>query len=129
MARLTTDEARGLAEQFHRISKELGDYRFAHWNELRKDERSEIESLEWSLLNASADFAASALDITLDDIAPVVKRVAGSTRRMKAAIRRAKRSKDVLAIAAAAVKLSAAIVSGSPSAIAKALERAIKISS
>ena len=129
MARLTTDEARGLAEQFYRISKELGDYRFAHWNELRKDERSEIESLEWSLLNASADFAASALDITLDDIAPVVKRVAGSTRRMKAAIRKAKRSKDVLAIAAAAVKLSAAIVSGSPSAIAKALERAIKISS
>lgn len=129
MARLTTVEARGLAEQFYRISKELGDYRFAHWKELRKDERSEIESLEWSLLNASADFAASALDITLDDIAPVVKRVAGSARRMKAAIRRAKRSKDVLAIAAAAVKLSAAIVSGSPSAIAKALERAIKISS
>jgi hypothetical protein len=35
----------------------------------------------------------------------------------------------VLAIAAAAVKLSAAIVAGSPSAIAKSLERAIKLSS
>jgi hypothetical protein len=35
----------------------------------------------------------------------------------------------VLAIAAAAVRLSAAIVSGSPSAIAAALERAIKLSS
>jgi hypothetical protein len=129
MARLTTEEARGLAEHFYRISKELGDYRFAHWHELSKNERAEIESLEWSLLNASADFAASALGIALDDIAPVVKRVAGSTRRMKTAIRKAKRSKDVLAIAAAAVTLSAAIVSGSPSAIAKALERAIKISS
>lgn len=129
MARLTTEEARGLAEQFYRVSRELGDYRFAHWNELRKDERTEIESLEWSLLNASADFAASALDVTLDDLAPVVKRVAGSTRRMKTAIRNAKRSRDVLAIAAAAVKLSAAIVSGSPSAIAAALERAIKLSS
>jgi hypothetical protein len=129
MARLTREEARGLAEQFYRVSRELGDYRFAHWNELRKDERTEIESLEWSLLNASADFAASALDVTLDDLAPVVKRVAGSTRRMKTAIRNAKRSRDVLAIAAAAVKLSAAIVSGSPSAIAAALERAIKLSS
>ncbi len=129
MARLTTEEARGLAEQFYRVSRELGDYRFAHWNELKKDERTEIESLEWSLLNASADFAASALDVTLDDLAPVVKRVAGSTRRMKTAIRNAKRSRDVLAIAAAAVKLSAAIVSGSPSAIAAALERAIKLSS
>lgn len=129
MARLTTEEARGLAEQFYRVSRELGDYRFAHWNELKKDERTEIESLEWSLLNASADFAASTLDVTLDDLAPVVKRVAGSTRRMKTAIRNAKRSRDVLAIAAAAVKLSAAIVSGSPSAIAAALERAIKLSS
>lgn len=129
MARLTTEEARGLAEQFYRVSRELGDYRFAHWNELKKDERTEIESLEWSLLNASADFAASTLDITLDDLAPVVKRVAGSTRRMKTAIRNAKRSRDVLAIAAAAVMLSAAIVSGSPSAIAAALERAIKLSS
>ncbi len=129
MAKLTTEEARALAEQFYRISKELGNYRFARWNELTRDERREIESLEWSLLNASADFAASALDVALDDIAPVVKRVAGSARRMKSAIRKAKRPRDVLAIAAAAVKLSAAIVSGSPSAIAKALERAIKLSS
>jgi hypothetical protein len=129
MAKLTTKEARALAEQFYRISKELGNYRFARWNELTRDERREIESLEWSLLNASADFAASALDVALDDIAPVVKRVAGSARRMKSAIRKAKRPRDVLAIAAAAVKLSAAIVSGSPSAIAKALERAIKLSS
>ena len=129
MARLTKDEARGLAERFYRISKELGDYRFAHWSELGKDERSELESLEWSLLNASADFTTAALDIAMEDLAPVVKRVVGTTRRMKTAIRRAKRSKDVLAIAAAAVKLSAAIVAGSPSAIAKALERAIKLSS
>ena len=128
MARLTADEARGLAEQFYRISKELGDYRFEHWNELGKIERSEIESLEWTLLNASADFTTAALDIAMEDLAPVVKRVAGSTRRMKSAIRNAKRSKDVLAVAAAAVKLSAAIVSGSPSAIARALERAIKAS-
>ena len=60
MAKLTTEEARALAEHFYRISKELGNYRFARWNELTRDERREIESLEWSLLNASADFAASA---------------------------------------------------------------------
>jgi hypothetical protein len=129
MPRLTAGEARDLSERFYRISKELGDYRFAHWNELRRDERGAIESLEWSLLNASADFSASALDISLDDLAPVLKRVAGSTLRMKAAIKKAKRARDVLKIAAAAVGLSAAIVSGSPSAIASALDRAIKVSS
>jgi hypothetical protein len=106
MPRLTAGEARDLSERFYRISKELGDYRFAHWNELRRDERGAIESLEWSLLNASADFSASALDISLDDLAPVLKRVAGSTLRMKAAIKKAKRARDVLKIAAAAIKVS-----------------------
>jgi hypothetical protein len=129
MASFTAAEARNLAEQFYRISKDLGDYRFGHWNEIDKSERSEIESLEWSLLNASADFAASAIDVTLDEVAPVVKRVALTARKMRKAIRSARRPRDVLAIAAAAVKLSAAIVAGSPSAIAKALERAIKLSS
>jgi hypothetical protein len=129
MASFTAAEARNLAEQFYRISKDLGDYRFGHWNEIDKSERSEIESLEWSLLNASADFAASAIDVTLDEVAPVVKRVALTARKMRKAIRSARRPRDVLAIAAAAVKLSAAIVAGSPSAIAKSLERAIKLSS
>jgi hypothetical protein len=129
MTELDRDEARGLAEQFYRLSKELGDYRFAHWEELGKTERLSIESMEWSLLSASSDLTAAAIDLTLDDLKPVVKRVAASTRKMKTAIRKAGRAKDVLAIAAAAIELCAAIVSGSPSAIAAALERAVKVSS
>ena len=129
MTELHRDEFRDLAEQFYRLSKELGDYRFSHWEELGKSERRSIESMEWSLLSASSDLTAAAIDLTLDDLKPVVKRVAASTRKMKTAIRKAGRAKDVLAIAAAAVELCAAIVSGSPSAIAAALERAIKVSS
>jgi hypothetical protein len=126
MARLTTEQARELAEQFYRLSKELGDYRFANWDKLRRRDRLALEAVEWSLLNASSDFTVGAVDVALGDVAPVVKQVARATKTMKTAIKRAKRVEKVLGIAAAAVKLTAAVVSGSPSAIVSAIDRALK---
>jgi hypothetical protein len=129
MTKLGSEEARELAEHFYRVSKALGDYRFANWDTLGKTERLSIEAMEWSLLNASSDFTALAVDVSLDDAAPVVKSVANATRAMKTAIKRAERVDKVLSIATAAVKLTGAILSGSPSAIAAALDRALKSAS
>ena len=126
---MTTEQARGLAEEFFELSKALGKYRFAHWEELRRDDRRSIEALEWSLLRASSDFTATAIEIALDDVGPVLKRVTRATRAMKTEIKRAQRVGKVLGIAAAAVKLTAAIVTGSPSAIVAAIDRALKSSS
>lgn len=126
MTRLTTEQSRELAEHFYRLSKELGDYRFANWEALSRSDRLSLEALEWSLLNASSDFTAGAVEVALAEAAPVMKEVARATKTMKSAIKRAKGIKKVLGIAAAAVTLAAAIVSGSPSAIAGALDRAVK---
>jgi hypothetical protein len=129
MAKLSAAQARKLAEEFHRLSTELGDYRFAHWDALSRDERISIEAMEWSLLNASSDFTAAAVDVSVDDVSPVVKRVASSTRRMKAAIKKARRAGKVIDIATAAVKLTGAIVSGNPAAILAAVDRALRSAS
>lgn len=129
MTKLRSEHARELAEHFYRVSKALGDYRFANWDRLGRSERLSIEAMEWSLLNASSDFTALAIEVSLDDTAPVVKNVADAARRMKAAIKKADRVDKVLAIATAAVKLTGAILSGSPSAIAAALDRAAKSAS
>jgi hypothetical protein len=126
MAKLTMEQARELAEEFYRLSKELGDYRFANWDRLRKSDRVSLEAIEWTLLNASSDFTAGAIDVALDEVKPVLKEVARATTTMKTAIKRAKHVGKVLGIAAAAVKLTAAIVSGSPAAIASAIDRALK---
>ena len=126
MPKLTVEQSRELAEMFYRLSKELGDYRFANWDKLRRRERLSLEAVEWSLLNASSDFTAGAIDVALADAAPVVKRVAHATKTMKSAIKRAKRVDKVLGIATAALTLAAAVVSGSPSAIASAIDRALK---
>jgi seryl-tRNA(Sec) selenium transferase len=126
MARLSTEQSRQLAEQFYRLSKELGDYRFAHWDAIERSRRLSIESLEWTLLNASSDFTAGAVRVALDEVSSVLKQVSRATKAMNTAIKRAKRVEKVLGIAEAAVKLSSALVSGSPGAIAAALDRALK---
>jgi hypothetical protein len=129
MARLTSEQARELAEQFYKLSKKLGTYRFAHWNSLTKGQRTSIESLEWSLLNASSDLTAMTINLAMDEIEPVVKRITRTTRRMTAAVKRLKRVEQVIRIAEAAVGLSGAIVSGSPAAIVSALDTAVEASS
>jgi hypothetical protein len=129
MVKLSAAQARELAEEFYGLSKELGTYRFGHWDALSREERTAMEAMEWSLLNASSDYTGMAVEVALDDVAPVVKRVASTTRKMKAAIKKAKRVKKVLDIAAAAVKLTGAIVSGSPAAILSAVDRALRSAS
>lgn len=126
MAKLTAGQSRELAEAFYRLSKEIGDYRFARWETLTRGERQSLEAVEWTLLNASSDFTAGAVDVALREVAPVMKRVTRATQTMKNAIKSAKRVEQVLGIGAAAVKLTAAIVSGSPAAIATAIDRALK---
>ncbi len=129
MAKLSAAQARELAEEFYGLSRELGNYRFGRWDALSREERVAVEAMEWSLLNASSDYTAMAVEVALDDVAPVVKRVAFTAKKMKAAIKKAKRVKKVLDIAAAAVKLAGAIVSGSPTAILSAVDRARKSAS
>jgi hypothetical protein len=129
MARLTAKQSRELAEAFYRLSKEIGDYRFARWEGLSRGERQSLEAVEWTLLSASSDFTAGAVDVALEEVTPVLKRVAQATRSMKNAIKKAERADKVLGIASAAVKLTAAIVTGSPAAIAAAIDRALKKSS
>lgn len=124
MAQLLAEQARGMAWLFFQLSKKLGDYRFANFDILQKEERYSIESLEWSLLDASTYFTALAIEITLDDLAPVLGRVEQVTKQMISAVNKLETVNKVIGIATAAVKVAGAIMSGNPIAIALALDDA-----
>ena len=68
-----------------------------------------------------------AINLTLDDVDPVLQRISRVTKRMTAAVKKLKRTGDVIRMAEAAVKLTGAILSGVPSAIASALDDAIRV--
>jgi hypothetical protein len=58
MGKLTADQARDLANQYHDLSVVVGDYRFDHWDDLSSAKRRRLEDLQWTLINYSSDFTA-----------------------------------------------------------------------
>ncbi|UCH82548.1 MAG: hypothetical protein JSW50_08660 [Candidatus Latescibacterota bacterium] len=128
MATLSAAQARDLARLYHELATTLGRYRFDNWDDLTKARRASIEAIERSLLSASSDFTVIAINLALDDVDPVLKRIKRVTKRMTAAVKKLKRTDKVIRMAEAAVKLTGAILSGAPSAIASALDEAIRAS-
>ncbi len=117
---ITKDQARDLGRAFLDLSHALGNYRFDHWGDLTPSQRTQIESSEWSLLNASSDLTTTAVGIELDDMEQDLDALKKATDRALAVVDDLERVKDILSLAAAAVTLGGAIVSQQPAAIATA---------
>lgn len=124
---ISQNQARDLAEMYLKLSHELGEYRFAKWNEIAPAERQIIENAEWDLLNYSSSFITAAVGIALanmDEDLDAIKRAIGSARE---AIKKIEEVKDVMHVTTAIIVLGGAIASRNPSAIAKAAADAIGV--
>jgi hypothetical protein len=121
MAKLTADQAFALAQSFHDLSVELGNYRFRVHQDLTPAQRRRLEDQQFDLLNASTQFNALSISITLDDLQETLDDIGAATADMNKAIKRIKDVQKVIAIATAAVTLGGAIISMNPGAIAEAL--------
>lgn len=122
MVTLTLDDAREIACSLRKLSSDLGEYRFAHWNSLSEEDRGRIESLEWTLLNYSSDMTATAIQIAADSIQEEVQRIKAATQNLQNAIDRVENYKKAIEIATKAVTLAASISTGNVIAIKEASE-------
>ncbi len=122
MGKLTADQARDLASAFHDMSVAVGNFRFDNWDDLKKSDRASLESVQWTLLNYSSDFTATAISLTLHDLQGTLQSIQDATAKATTAINRIKLVDKVLRIASAAAGLGAAIVSGHPEAIGDGLK-------
>jgi hypothetical protein len=123
---LTSDQSFALAQAFHNLAVLLGDYRFDNWDDLSPGERKQLEDLEFDILNDSTRFDAIAISGTLDNLDKVIDDIRATTERMGRAIETIEAVGDVFKMAAAAITLGAAIVSGNPEGIVSALGNAKK---
>lgn len=121
MPKLTSDQAFALAQSFHDLSVELGNYRFRVHHELTPGQRRRLEDLQFDLLNTSTQFNALSISLALDDLEETLEDISAATDRMNKAIKKLKDVQRVIAIATSAVTLGAAIISMNPGAIADAL--------
>ena len=126
MSKLTQDQARTLAEDFFEISKAVGDYRFAHFDDLTLDQLNALHSLQQQLSNQSNHFTAVAIEITLDDLQPTLDRINQITEQVNKAITTLNDIRRVVTIATSIVSLGAAIAAGSPATIAAAIQDTVQ---
>lgn len=125
MSELNTKQAGELAQLFSDLAAELLDYRDKNWDSLPDTERSSLKALQESLVHFSYDLTIEAIRRTLGDVAQSLERITQAKGKMVAALKKLNDINKVLGLAAAAVQLGAAVVTGQPVAIAAAIENAL----
>ena len=80
MSHLTDSNASAIAKSLKELSNRLGKYRADNRELLSREEKSQIETMEWTLRNYSADFTSLATrtvfankEETLDDMTSTVE--------------------------------------------------------
>ena len=116
---LSAEDAFELSKQFRDLGINLGNYRFANWNNLTPTQRRDLEDEEWSLLNASSDMTTKAVGLALEESEINAQSIKSSVGKAKRAIKKLEKVGEVIKIATATVGLAAAIVAKDPGAIAK----------
>ena len=125
MAELNADDARKLARSFYDLAGKLGKFRFDNWTQLTDAERSELESLEWTLLTQSSDLTTRAISLGTKDLQQSLQDISRAAKKMMREVDRAADVKRVIRIGNKALRLGAAVFTGNAQAITAALSAAI----
>ena len=121
MPRLSSDDYRRLASQFHDLSVALGKWKFDNWNSVSPVQRNQIDNWQWELLGYSSSFSNMAISVTLEDIQGSLDQLTKATTAAKKAIGNIKTVNKIVAIATSALGVYAAIVAGSPAGVASSI--------
>ena len=125
MPELTADDARKLARSFYDLAGKLGKFRFDNWTQMTDAERSELESLEWTLLTQSSDLTTRAISLATDDLELSLQDISRAAKKMMREVDRVADVKRVIRIGNKALRLGAAVFTGNSQAITSALSAAI----
>ena len=126
MPELTQDEARQLAQEFFEVSKNVGDFRFDHFDRLTPQQNIALQNLQHQLSTQSNQLTALAISIGLDDLEPTLDRIQEVTDDVNQAVTTLNDIRRVISIATTFVSLGAAIASGSPNTIASAIQDTVQ---
>ena len=125
MPELTADDARKLARSFYDLAGKLGKFRFDNWTQMTDAERSELESLEWTLLTQSSDLTTRAISLATDDLVLSLQDISKAAKKMMREVDRVADVKRVIRIGNKALRLGAAVFTGNAQAITAAVSAAI----
>ncbi len=116
------DQARAAAAAFARMADFLDDYRTQHFDELSPEQRAALREAEQRLDDVYNRLIQLAVQGTLDSIAGDLARIEAVTSAAQKSLERLNRYEEILKIAAAAIEIGTAALSGDAGMIASAIE-------
>jgi len=125
---ITLDQARESADQLVEIAEQLSDFRFKNFETLTDSERTEIRLKISSIRRMANDMTALIVGQTLQNLTENLKIIIEATKEAEKDINKINEVKKILNIAAAVIKLSAAIITLNPVAILSAAGEVISSS-
>lgn len=129
MKKISKEDALEIAVGYRKASVALGDYRFAHWNDMTPAARREMEDKEWDLLNQANLMVTGAVGIAIDEAELAVKTLKDHVEKGSKVLANIDTAKNGLKLAGTLLVLAFAISTSNPAAIvpaAKDLYDAIK---
>jgi len=118
MTPITQLDALALAKLFKEAALAVGQYQLDHWDALATSQRRELTDTEYAILDHSQNLITAAVGVQLAATQPSLADIQQATAMATQAIQRLQEFKQVLAVAAGLVALGAAVVTGSPTAMA-----------
>lgn len=108
----TANDAQQVADLFTKLSNELDAFRNAHYDDLSPQQRLSLETQIQQLYDFHDEFAAEALQKTLDALKGDLTNLANITKQATEALKHLQTVKRVVDIAAAASNIAQAIATG-----------------
>jgi hypothetical protein len=116
------DQARAAAAAFAGMASCLDDYRTQHFDELSPEQRAALREAEQRLDDVYNRLVQLAIQGTFDSISGDLARIEAVTSAAQKSLARLNRYEEVLKIAAAAIEIGTAALSGDAGMIANAIE-------
>ena len=98
-----------LSRAFHDLSVTIGNYRYAHVDELTPSQRTDLEAKQWTLFNTSSDLNAKSVVLKMKLLDADLQTLKSCTTAMKDAAKKISDIKHAIAIATKAVAFGGAI--------------------
>lgn len=125
-ATMSAEDALALANEFRAAAQRVGEFLYTNWNDLDHTSRTELRSLDLSLLNQANYLVTRAVGIRIETSGDAaLAGLKATTRKAAAALTKLKDIKQIIKITTALVGLVAAIPTGNASTILGAVQGVI----
>jgi hypothetical protein len=121
MAKLTSQQANELANNFLALAQSIGDYRYQNFETLSKPQNQKIRDLHWSILNYADDLYTLSATLVMDDVQTSLTSIGAVTTQIKATYKTLQNVQKAINVATSVVTLGASILSKNPQVIADSI--------